>query len=137
MKALIKKSAALKAKSKAEHTRELVLALLEWDESQYGTFVMDKAWEYLKRQCGADAYGIDKLMQCGIFWKWWLNHWAQRDSEFLACWADCDTEEEVTDEYVLLHSAVNLHVRPNKTIMEASYAVMIGAVVDGKEPVKW
>lgn len=129
MEVLIKKpsvkSESAKAKSKAEHTRELIIASLNWDELTYGNFVMEKAEEYLKRQCGADAYGIQALMESSIFWKWWKNHWMQRDEAFLYEWACNSDIEDLCNEYAYIHSAANLHIIPNRVILESTYAKMI------------
>lgn len=118
------------AKTKAEHTRELVMALLDWDAERYGSFVFEMAEQYLQRQCGRDAYGVQALLESTIFWKWWRNHWAQRDSEFLYMWADCSYQTDVQNEYEFLHSACNLHIRPNKVVLGDTYAVMINDYIN-------
>ena len=124
------KSEPAKAKSQAERTRELVIAALNWDELTYGNFVMEKAEEYLKRQCGSDAYGVQALMESRIFWAWWRNHWMQRDEVFLYEWAGNADVTDLRNEYNYIHSAVNLHMRPNRVILEDSYRAMIGSYID-------
>lgn len=131
MRMLTKKSMADKARTKAEHTRELVMALLEWDAEQYGNFVLNMAIDYLKRQCGSDAYGVSTLLKSETFWKWWKNHWMLRDDAFLTIWADCNNLLDVRNEYEFLHCAANLNIYPNKKVLEASYAKMIGEFIDG------
>jgi hypothetical protein len=132
MKTTIKKSEVALARTKAEHTRELVLALLDWSEEKYGNFVFDMATFYLKRQCGADEFGVKMLLESKIFWSWWKNHWAQRDSNFLAIWADCNCLIDVVNEYEFLHNQANLHISPNKTVLELSFSMMIkGFIKEG------
>jgi hypothetical protein len=121
-----KKSEATKATEKAVNTRELILEMLEWDELTYGNFVMEKAEEYLNRQCGPDAYGLQALMESPIFWKWWKNHWMQRDEIFMYEWASFNGVQFLRDEYEFVHCAANLHIRPNRVILDDSYRVMIG-----------
>lgn len=130
------KSEVVKAKTKAEHTRELVMALLDWDAQRYGSFVFEMAEQYLQRQCGRDAYGVQALLESTIFWKWWRNHWSQRDSEFLYMWADCSYQTDVQNEYEFLHSACNLHMRPNKVVLGDTYAVMINDYINCSEGTK-
>lgn len=126
-----KKTEVQKAKDKMEQTRELIMAALEWDDLSYGNFVMCKAEDYLKRQCGHDAYGIQALMESPIFWKWWKNHWAQRDEVFLYEWANYSDLYDLRHEYAYIHCAANLHIRPNRAILEDSYAKMIGDYIKG------
>lgn len=134
MEVLIKKSKpkseSAKAKDKMEHTRELVLAMLDWDALTYGNFVMQNAEAYLKRQCGADAYGVQALMESPIFWSWWKNHWMQRDEVFLYEWANNADVYDLRQEYAYIHCAANLHIRPNRVILEDSYAKMIANYID-------
>jgi hypothetical protein len=126
-----KRTEVQKAKDKMEQNRELIMEMLGWDELTYGLFVMEKAEEYLKRQCGRDAYGIQALMESQIFWKWWKNHWMQRDEAFLYEWANYKDAKHLVNEYAVVHSAANLHMRPNKVILEDSYAKMIGNYLKG------
>lgn len=130
METTFKKSAKQQAKDKAVRNRELVLALLEWSELQYGEFVMQCAEEYLKMQCGPDVYGIDMLMHNKLFWAWWCNHWNRIDEEFLTKWADCECVVDVQNEYEFMHSASNLNFRPHRVIMDCSYMQMVQEVIN-------
>ena len=129
----IKRTEVKAARNQASHDRELILALLEWDDLEYGNFLMQMAEAYLMKQCGPDVYGIEFLLKSPMFWAWWRNHWAQRDSRFLTHWADCNCLEEVCEEYQALHCAANLHMRPHRVVMEKSYMYMVQDVIDGKE----
>lgn len=137
MRTLTKKSMAFKAKTKAKHTRELVMALLEWDELAYGNFVMQCAEDYLRVQCGGrDVYGVEMLLSQPLFWAWWCNHWARIDDDFLAKWADCTCLLDLQNEYQFIHSACNLNFRPHRAIMEGSYMQMVQDVINQNRYVK-
>lgn len=110
--------------------REIVLALLEWDDLKYCEFQMQMGEEYLIRTLENDAYGIEILIKSQLFWKWWINHWNKRDQIFLMRFSGSYSVDVLVDEYKFEHNPSNLVMSPNKVILEESYAVMIQQIVD-------
>jgi hypothetical protein len=125
----IQNSNIAEVRTMALSTKELVQALLGWDDLQYGNFQMEQGELYLKKLIGPDVYGIDFLMQSPTFWKWWINLWNKRDQDFINELVNTD-QEECIEVYRFTHSPYRLTSKPHKAILEESYRQMVGDAFD-------
>jgi hypothetical protein len=123
MNTIKRKTAIESAKDKAKRTQELVLVMLEWDSDDHFVFVVDKASEYLKKQCGPDVIGQQRLMGQPEFWTWWKNHWSRRDADFIdQCLGETNLEN-LNAYYRHIHSSDRLQtIRPHKSMLQKSFA---------------
>lgn len=128
--ATITKSRIASVRVQNATNREIVLALLEWDDLKYCEFQMQMGEEYLTRTLGTDTYGIEILVKSQLFWKWWINHWNKRDQIFLLRFTGSYSTDTLREEYRFEHNPSNLVMSPNKVILEESYSVMIQQLID-------
>lgn len=125
----ITKSSVATVKEVAVTHKELIQALLDWDELQYCNFQMEQGELYLNKLIGPDQYGIEFLVKSPTFWKWWINLWNKRDQDFIAELVNTD-KEECIEVYRFTHSPYRLTSRPHKVILEESYRQMVGDAFD-------
>jgi hypothetical protein len=106
-------------------TRALVMRALGWDELQYGHYIFDKGIEYLQNYIGDDEEIISLYSRHPLFWKWYRNHWHNRDAEFLQ---NCKNLTQVSKvaEYHYVHNMKCFKYKPHRVIMDMSmYADVI------------
>jgi hypothetical protein len=129
--AAITKSRIASVRVQNATNREIILALLEWDDLRYCEFQMNMGEEYLIRTIGSDTYGIEILVKSQLFWKWWINHWNKRDQIFILRFSNGSYPVELLrNEYHFEHNPTNLVMSPNKVILEESYGAMIQQLID-------
>jgi hypothetical protein len=132
MNLIKRKTAAEAAKLKAKRNHELVLAMLEMNESEHFVLVVDKASDYLTKQLGPDEKGRERLLGAPEFWAWWRNHWARRDAQFIdeCVGSHDDSIADLRAYYKHIHSSDRLQtIRPHKRMMDKSFVkatAMIG-----------
>jgi hypothetical protein len=131
MQTIKRKTAAEAAKEKAQRTHELVLAMIEWSENEHFEFVVDKAADYLQKQCGPDVIGQERLLAQPEFWMWWKNHWNRRDADFVE---QCLGETNLKDlraYYKHIHSSDRLQsIRPHRSMLQKSFAKVVLPVLE-------
>jgi hypothetical protein len=118
-----KRAASLKAK---------VCRELRWTDLQYNEYQLDKGHDYLMAYLKGDEYSVSVMERSAIFWKWWRNHWANRDEGFMefvtnTTYSVADMREFYGDvnEAALLAECIY----PNGVILSESYATMIKELV--------
>lgn len=100
-------------------TRALVLRALGWDELQYGQFQFDTGIEYLHRYCGNDEEIISQYSRHPMFWKWFRNHWHNRDYDFLRDTKRLSQADRVR-EYKALHNMQGFRYKPHRVVLDMS-----------------
>jgi len=106
--------------------RQRICYKLAWDEDTYNNMQLDYAAAYLTQVIGCDVEVRDKLMSKRLFWMWWANHWASRDKHFLRTYANIErTRNDLRHIYEGVHSIYELQCRPNRIILEDSYAELL------------
>lgn len=127
-------------KQQALTDKKLLLRLLDRTEQQYEDMIFERAYEYLDSYLNGDQDGARILTASRYFWKWWAMHWATRNRRFI-----CDFMLEKIDhvispsairmlreEYDLVHSVASLKIYPNRIVLDQSYAVMVGEMIDNE-----
>lgn len=133
-----RKSAVEAARLKAKRTHELVLVMLELTEAEHFEFMVDKAIEYLKKQCGPDVIGQQRLLEQSEFWAWWKNHWNRRDEQFLdeVLVTENNRIVDLRAYYDYVHGTDRLQsIRPHKRLMDKSWAKQVQPILE-REVVK-
>lgn len=108
--------------------KTLITAALEWTEQEYANFQYESGLAYLEHYIPTDQHGIDMLSRSRIFWRWWVNHWNQRDAQFLSLYTPEFSHPKILQKvYRGFHDVFTLvnEIYPNATILSDSYAVMI------------
>ena len=127
-----------------EQNTQLLIRLMEVSELDYHNNLMDIAYEYLDNQVGKDIFGKDVLLRSKFFWDWWKNQWNRRNG-ILIHRLDLDEVCHILQpkivrllrkEYQNIHSVKTLNIYPSRIVIEASYAVMVGNVIDNELKVK-
>lgn len=98
-------------------TRILVLRALGWDDLQYGQFQFETGLEYLHRYFGDDEGIISHASKHPLFWKWFRNHWHNRDYEFLQHTKHLPVIAKIR-EYKALHNMQGFRYKPHRVVME-------------------
>jgi hypothetical protein len=116
-----------KQRAIAKLIKARVIEILNWDELSYGEYVYKSGRAYLQAYIPNDPQGIDSLIESKIYWKWWRNHWMQRDAEFVNEAHDMSVAVRRV-RYREIHDpqALAKEIYPNATILSASYSKMIG-----------
>jgi hypothetical protein len=133
MIAIKRKTAVEAARLKAKRTHELVIVMLEMDETEHFEFMVDKAVDYLKKQCGPDHAGQQRLLGQDEFWAWWKNHWSRRDAQFMdeALASESNNLDDLKAYYNYVHSSDRLQsIRPHKRTMDKSFTKHVQPIID-------
>lgn len=122
---------------KIETNAQLLIRLLDITEDQYNNLLIDTANEYLDRSMGLDAFGKQVLLSRGHFWQWWIRQWNRREKIFIHTLSLRDHNKLSREERLLVlkawyeeHSLDNLAVYPNRVVLESTYAVAVGQLID-------
>jgi hypothetical protein len=130
----------------AESVRASVIELLQMTELEYGGMVYQKGMEYLQnwipemQVMGSpnsdpkemQSFWISKLSRTQIFWRWWRNHWLNRDECFLDSMAPTNLDTKTMMRiYEELHNGKELanEIQPHGVILEQSYEEMIKEII--------
>ncbi len=119
-------------KERALAVEASITKLLRWDEMHYKTFQYESGLNYLEEYL-KDEYSERIVSRCSSFWKWWRNHWTQRDYVFMEFEANTTYDLETLREFYRdMHDAKTLAmaIYPNGVIMNESYAVMVTELVE-------
>ncbi len=126
----------------AKTNEKLLISAMEVSELDYNTHVMDVAYEYLEKNISKDVFGINFLLASKSFWIWWSIQWDRRNRIFInetrlnevVAIIQPDARNMIRELYMETHCVSEIHVYPNRMVMEQSYAEMIGKAF--KESVK-
>lgn len=113
--------------------QEKVTALTGLSAEEHNQLVYNCAFAYLQGFMPAYPQIITQVTKSSVFWKWWINHWEQRDKEFIEkCEHWPETPETRMEIYKEDHDPRTLveAVYLSGQVLEASYAEMIGQVMD-------
>ncbi|MBB4106653.1 hypothetical protein [Pedobacter zeae] len=103
-----------------------VRRLLNWSELQYSDYIAKKGIEYLKSIIDADDWALEQLTKSGQFWKWWRNHWYQRDQVFLVKRKPAHSVSALLVDYDYLHTVAGVY--PYADIMEQAYGLLMEGI---------
>lgn len=92
---------------------------------QYSEMVMAHAQQWMRKYFGTEETIINALNHSGWFWKWWVNQWDNRDTEFVQIagleYAELPLEkalaEAVLEDYKIHHNVNKLRIVPNKMVV--------------------
>lgn len=107
-----------------EANKHQVCKLLGWSIDDYTAYQEAKGLEYLADMVDGDWWSVDIVSKCAMFWRWWVNHWNQRDEEFLAIYRDFPADF-LALKYDDLNDVGGFKFWPHKVIMEHTYAIMV------------
>lgn len=123
-----------KQKQKASMLKKCICKLLDWDELQYGYYMMNAGRNYLIYYTNNDEVIIGQMERSRLFWNWWKNHWLLRDEAFFF-----DNENQLQQLslqniqllYQHTHDALLLsrEIYPSGVVLGNSYANMIGTLI--------
>ena len=111
-----------------EANKQQVCRLLGWSLAQYTSYQEAQGLAYLREVVCADEWSVNNVAKCALFWDWWVNHWNQRDAEFIVnarLWPISWLHRKYQD----LNDVDGFEFWPHKIIMEHSYSFMIGKVI--------
>lgn len=117
-------------------TKDIIIRAACISLDDYNTHVFNQAAAYLDGIIGTDEHAKSRLMQSPHFWSWWQRQWDNREERFVLVHdldklvGDPDLIELIAELWYDLHSIESLNIRPNRMVLESSYAVMIGEVFD-------
>lgn len=117
-------SHAFSIKTMQQVTRRQVMKLLEWDDLQYGTFQMERAYAYIDLTMGADVWGVKELKETASFWAWWRNHWYKRDLLFVDEVKNLSVTERVYF-YEITHDIDAIDYTPHTSIITDAFSKMV------------
>lgn len=109
-------------------TKQRMLKLLNMSEEAYVDMQIDTAHDYLVKAVGCDDEMRQILMSKPMFWAWWRNHWAARDRHFLRMYARTN-RADLRELYEQQHDIRQLCLRPNRIILEDSYADLMKEII--------
>lgn len=118
------------AKLVNESNKLAVCRLLGWDMLEYGKFQEAMGLLYIAEQVSGDEHSIQRVSESSVFWAWWVNHWNQRDSEFLTYAGGYDNTAWRRSLYRSLNDIEGFEFYPHSIVMEQAYAHMIGNMID-------
>ena len=127
-----------------ETNQQLLMKLMEVSPLEYHNHVMDNAYVWLDHQIGRDIFGKEVMLYSQFFWAWWTNQWNRRNRIFINRLQLNDVKHilqpnvvrALKEEYQRVHSVEALNIYPSRVVIEASYAVMVGKVIDNELKVK-
>lgn len=96
-----------------------ICRLLDWNEAQYNDFQFNQGIDYLNEYCSGDGRIANQFAQHPNFWKWYRNHWNNRDIDFLRD-ANLLNRSVLVDEYKSLHCMAGFRFKPHRVVMDMS-----------------
>jgi hypothetical protein len=118
--------------NRADDLRRAVMKFLRWDEMAYNTFQYESGLAYLKHYLRNDEHAVNSISATADFWKWWRNHWTNRDQAFIEFVINTTySTDEMHETYNDVHDALTLSkaIYPNGRILQESYAMMIKELI--------
>lgn len=106
--------------------------ILQWDDLRYYNYQFETGIAYLEYYIPTDPEGQAMLIRSSTFWKWWKNHWHQRDGEFIDRSLTISSMDILRDMYAEMNDASTLAkaIYPNGVVLEMSYSEMIQQLFD-------
>lgn len=95
--------------------------------------VEQAGYQWIDRYFHNDDDAVKLIASCKMFWKWWVNEWDIRDSEFIRitsidlidtplegkCW------QIAFEEWIDLHEVKKLHIVPNRWVIQELSRMMV------------
>ena len=119
-----------------ESNKNYILKLFNWREwngkayqsnGQYESLMYERGIEYL--ESSMYSWEAKMLAQDELFWKWWKNQWNLRDAALVREIPNMPHVYTV-QMYMHHHSVDQMFQYPSASMMEESYAKMIGEFND-------
>lgn len=117
----IQQQRKLYAKNKAT-----VMQHLKLDELQLHTMQYHAGIQYVEFN-NPSKFDQDVLLLSPIFWKWWVNQWNLRDSILVPTLLTRPQRFDIKS-YNRIHDIKFINQHPSHTIMEESFAIMVGNI---------
>jgi hypothetical protein len=116
----------------------LLRELLGISETDYNNLVLDSAVDYLNRNLlSSDTSAKSSMLTATSFWKWWVNQFERRNSIIVYEFGYTEVTRITRDErfhlrevFDAMHSVHAINVWPNRIVIEETYAIMMGEVLD-------
>jgi len=123
---------------KKETNKQIICRILELSDQDYGNMVFEQAYAYMQKIIPTDHVGMDYLSKNALFWAWWENQWNRRDAIFINRWKLSTINyilqppvlRSLKAEYYEAHDIETLNIYPNRIVMDETYAIMIGQLID-------
>lgn len=110
-----------------EANKQRVCQMLRWTALDYANYQQNKGLEYLEKVICCDAWSVNNVAKCTKFWQWWVNHWNNRDAQFIGEYGNYP-KGLLRHKYDDLHDLEGFKFYPHRHIMESTFALMIDEV---------
>lgn len=110
-----------------EANKQKVCQLLDWTDLDYAIYQEEKGLEYLEHVICCDAWSVNNVAKCKMFWRWFINHWNIRDAQFIGEYGNYP-RGLLKYKYEDLNDVESIKFYPHRVIMENTYQLMIDAV---------
>lgn len=112
--------------------KDRICDMLLWSDLEYCEAIFETGIAYLGYYIPADPEDQEMLIRTKTFWKWWKNHWRQRDEAFLLKARSVKKIETRRMLYADMHNALMLAraIYPTGVVLEMSYSEMIQNLID-------
>lgn len=107
-----------------EANKQQVCKLLGWTEKQYCHYQQEQGLAYLSEFICGDDWSVNNVAKSESFWRWWVNHWNQRDDEFITSVHNFPVSWRL-QRYHDLNDVDGFAFWPHRVIMEQTYCLMI------------
>lgn len=119
-------------------TKALICMITGISPDEYNEAQFERAYDYLETVIPGDSWGVTQLTTSPLFWEWWNRQWKSREMQFilndgLHCLLPSEYSEvaEVVKElWNDLHNGKELTIRPSRFVLEQSFNLMIGELID-------
>lgn len=130
-------------KQENKQVQAQVLAITGLSNHAFCHFQEEMGYAYLQEETKGDLSAVKELVYMKTFWNWWKNQWVIRDKRFLIDVARIRASLHnsiydacsIVNTYKQYHNPKAIFFSPHKSLMQESYARLIGkvnkAVVNG------
>lgn len=102
------------------------MLLLGYDLATFTELVERAGYTWMRRYFATDEDMMQLLSTSPMFWKWWINEWQIRDTDFLFETSLRFLAEPLTgialqyalEEYVEKHAVMKLKIVPNRLVTQ-------------------
>ncbi len=118
--------------------RRMVRQLLCWNQQEYADYQYQCGIAYLDALTPDYPQVNNQIIKSPTFWKWWVQHWENRDAEFIEIIDNSiDGIIDPEAEYRELHDPRTLAIAIylNGQVLQESYATMIGELTKKQKEV--
>lgn len=107
--------------------QQLIMALFDLTDFDYGQLVFNSGVAYANRMTGADDIGFEFLIKTMFYWSWWRSEWSARDAVFLDTYSAGADQSILYDNYLFQH---NIYRLKDDSLMQRKAASIVGYCMD-------